>query len=154
MLTAGLAAAPLLLAGDSPKVGYSTGKTGAWSASAHGTPQAPATEPGPAEFTVRIFDGDGRIGPAYGRNGELMATDVTSEVETCADGNTRISALRIGSWRYQLDGDCDDGPRSTRITVKDGGRTIEQSTEKEAASSGSRVMHCDPATWSCSSKTE
>ena len=82
-------------------VTYSTSPAaGGWNAGTRAQPsrqsQSPV-EPGPAEMTLRLYDGARDFGPVYGNKGEVMAIlDVTSELETCADGNT-IGAVRCTS---------------------------------------------------------
>lgn len=160
-----VAAACLLIAGsviaadspEAPKVSYNRqpAETG-WSASARGKATQPAVEPGDSELTLRVYDGGKRFGPVYNRKGELLALDVTSEIRTCPDGNTIIKALRIGSWRYQLDYKCEDFRRGTRITVTrpDGSTIIEQDPRAPRTSEESRVIRCDASTWTCRTVTE
>ncbi|MDJ0926765.1 MAG: hypothetical protein QNJ73_03855 [Gammaproteobacteria bacterium] len=142
---------------ESPKVSYNRQSSeSGWSASVAGQDREPAVEPGESELTLRVYDGGRRFGPVYNRKGEFLAVDVTSEIETCPDGNTIIKALRIGSWRYRLDYKCEDFRRGTQITVTrpDGSTIIEQDAAAPTTSAESRVIRCDPASWTCRTVTE
>ncbi len=72
-----------------------------------------------------------------------MGIDVTAEIEKCLDDNDRISALNIGGWLYEVDGDCSDDDRRRRVSVS------EVSAENGKEKAGEVIMHCDPATWRC-----
>ena len=142
---------------EPPKVGYNRQSSeSGWSASVKGKTQRQAVEPGDSELTLRVYEGGRKFGPVYNRKGEFLAVDVTSEIETCPDGNTIIKALRIGSWRYQLDHKCEDFRRGTQITVTrpDGSTVIEQDARAPRSSAESRVIRCDSASWTCRTVTE
>jgi hypothetical protein len=95
-----------------------------------------------SSLTIRAYEGFGRLRPYYGDE-PAYGVDVTAEIEKCPDGNDRISALNIGGWLYEVDGDCSDDRRRTRISVS------QEEQEKDEETSGEAVMRCDPATWRC-----
>ena len=142
---------------DADKTLYRKDTTGnGWNASAKGESSNRPVQPGKSAFTVRIYDGQLRVDQPVDLEGRAIATDVVTEVETCADGNMRISALMLGSWRYQLDGSCEDFRRGGKITVEqaDGGTVIRQDNNVRKESGQSRVILCDPKTWSCETVVE
>lgn len=120
--------------------------------------QQEGVEPGMSELTMTVYGGrrDRRrggkpFGPVHDRRGRALEMDVTSELETCPDGNTRVSALRIGTWRYKMDGSCEDFRRSGHITVDLGGSNAvvtTQSNSKKSADDSAQIR-CDPATRTC-----
>ena len=132
-----------------------------WSVSARGNQaernQQQGVEPGLSELTLTVYDrrgrrdGDKAFGPVYDRRGERTELDVTTELETCADGNTRVNALRIGTWRYKMDGSCEDFRRGGQISVSlDGGNTVitTRSNVKKTQEDSAQIR-CDAATWTC-----
>lgn len=119
--------------------------------------QEQGVEPGLSELTMTVYGGVGRRGPgkAFGpvldRRGVATGLDVTTELETCEDGNTRVNALRIGTWRYKMDGSCDDFRRGGHISVSlDGGSTVITTRADDKKSQGDNAqIRCDASTWSC-----
>ncbi|MDP6413836.1 MAG: hypothetical protein QGG54_02170 [Gammaproteobacteria bacterium] len=69
--------------------------------------------------------------------------DVQAEIETCPNGEKRISEINIGGWLYEVEGDCSDSHRRTRIPATATKGEIVEETPGEAA------MLCDPTTWRC-----
>ncbi len=127
-----------------------------WNASAKSEPPDRPVQPGKSAFTVRVYDGQLRVGQPVDLEGRAIATDVVTEIETCADGNMRISALMLGSWRYQLEGSCEDFRRGGKITVEqaDGNTVVQQDNNLRKEPGQSRVIRCDPKTWSCETVVE
>ncbi len=119
--------------------------------------QEQGVEPGLSELTLTVYGGVGRrergkpFGPVYDRRGRATELDVTTELETCPDGNTRVNALRIGTWRYKMDGSCDDFRRSGHISVSlDGGNTVVTTRADDKKSQGDNAqIRCDASTWTC-----
>jgi len=95
-----------------------------------------------SSLTIRAYEGFGALQPYYGDE-PAYGVDVTAEIEKCPDGNERISALDIGGWLYEVDGDCSDYGRRKRISVS------EASRENDAEKSGEAMLLCDPETWRC-----
>ncbi len=91
-------------------------------------------------LTIRVYEDFGALRPYYG-NKPAYGIDVTAEIEKCLDDNDRISALNIGGWLYEVDGDCSDDDRRRRVSVS------EVSAENGKEKAGEVIMHCDPATW-------
>lgn len=133
----------------------------AWGVSLRGNQQQEnqerGVEPGMSELTMTVYGGVGRpgrhgaFGPVYNRRGVATELDVTTELETCADGNTRVNALRIGTWRYKMDGSCDDFRRGGHISVSlDGGKTVitTQANQKKSQDDSAQIR-CDAASWTC-----
>ena len=148
---------------DRQKIRVQTGQSQSndWSVSLRGNQQqrnqAEGVEPGLSELTLTVYDRRGRrdrdktFGPVYNRRGEPTELDVTTELETCPDGNTRVNALRIGTWRYRMDGSCDDFRRGGHISVSlDGGSTVitTRANEKKSQDDSAQIR-CDAATWTC-----
>lgn len=124
--------------------------------SAHGNQRQqspePAMEPGMSELTMTVYGGTGRgFGPVLNRRGIAVGLDVTTEMETCPDGNTRINALVIGTWRYKMDGGCDDFRRGGHISVSLNGSNTMITTRSDLKKSAddSTQVRCDASTWTC-----
>lgn len=122
-----------------PRYSHSPASQG-WTASVQGEDREPAVATGPAEFRLRLYAGGGGI--AEDLDGRAIALDVEAEIETCADGSTRVNGVRIGSWRYALEGSCVDR-RSGRLHVS------RPASETRSGDSGLR-LHCRRASFSCS----
>jgi len=112
-------------------------------------------EPGPSELTMTVYDrrrGRGKgFGPVVDDRGRRMEMDVTSELETCPDGNTRVKAVRIGAWRYRVDGSCEDFRRGGHISVDLGGGNTMITTRADASKSPDEEpkLRCDSSSWTC-----
>jgi hypothetical protein len=114
--------------------------------------QQPAAVPAsPAgQLQVRVFEGFGTLGPVYGARDTPLAVDVGIGLATCPDGNTEISAINIGGWRYDVAGTCNAVANRGAIRVE--GATAEPlgAEPAPAATGNPGVIRCDPATWRCS----
>ncbi len=114
-------------------------------------------EPGPSELTMTVYDrrrGHGRgkgFGPLMDDRGRRMEMDVTSELETCPDGNTRGKAVRIGAWRYRVDGSCEDFWRGGHISVDLRGGNTMITTRADASKSPDEEprLRCESSGWTC-----
>ena len=119
--------------------------------------QERGVEPGMSELTMTVYGGvggrrrGGAFGPVYNRRGVATELDVTTELETCTDGNTRVNALRIGTWRYKMDGSCDDFRRGGHISVSlgDGSTMITTKSNQKKSQDDSAQIRCDSGTWTC-----
>lgn len=96
-----------------------------------------------SSLTIRAYEGFRTLRPYYGEE-PAYGVDVTAEIEKCPDGNDRISALNIGGWIYEVDGDCYDyRRRDSQDSVSQEERDASEERPAET------VMRCDPATWRC-----
>lgn len=117
--------------------------------------QEQGVEPGMSELTLTVYGGRGLHGKAFGpvrnRRGVALEMDVTAELESCEDGNTRVNALRIGTWRYKMDGSCDDFRRGGHITVSlnNGNTVITTQADHKKSQDDSAQIRCDHSTWTC-----
>jgi hypothetical protein len=105
-----------------------------------------------SELNIRVYEGFGTLGPVYGHRHPAYGIDVQARMETCRDGNTRISGLNIGGWNYQLSGSCEDAEQGASVAVR--GRRPDQTAapaepESDSSTGRSTVIRCDPATWNC-----
>lgn len=149
-------------AGEDSKihVELGSGDNSGWNTALRGD-QAPAeaegVEPGMSELWVTLYAGrgahrDGKtFGPVRDGRGRLLEMDVATEIETCPDGNTRVAAVSIGTWRYRLDGSCADFRRSGHVSVQfaDGASVITTRAEDAAVDTGDRRLRCDAGSWTC-----
>ena len=92
-------------------------------------------------LTLRIYKGQDDVRPYYGDR-QAYGIDITTQIEECPNGNKRISALNIGGWIYEVDGDCSD-KRLYRQTPASGAEVDREEGQARA------VMQCDPSTWRC-----
>lgn len=95
-------------------------------------------------LTIRTYEGFGKLRPFYGAQ-PATGVNVTAEMETCPDGNTRISGLDIGGWLFAVDGDCSNNGQRLLSSVSQ----PDDGEEDEENQSDEPVLHCDPATWRC-----
>jgi len=126
--------------------------TTAWKA-AVGAPQTDtAVLPQDSELNIRVYEGFGTLGPVYGHRHPAYGIDVQARMETCRDGNTRISGLNIGGWNYQLSGSCEDADQHASVAVR-GSRPDQTAApaepESDSTTGQGTVIRCDPATWNC-----
>lgn len=126
--------------------------TTAWKASV-GAPQPDAAALAQdSELNIRVYEGFGTLGPVYGHRHPAYGIDVQARMETCREGNTRISGLNIGGWNYQLSGSCEDADQRASVAVR-GSRPDQTAAPDEpesvAATDEGTVIRCDPATWNC-----
>lgn len=134
------------------KVSYSNGNTaGPWRASVSGRKSEDSGFAPNGQVTLRVYEGFNTFGPVFGHRHPAQAIDVTAQMETCANGNTRIRALNIGGWLYQVSGDCGDYHRGSDVTVNWGSGTTLTTTERResADDSNDKIIRCDPKTWNC-----
>lgn len=125
-----------------PGTSYSRSAASGWQASTQSDDVRDNTPRSKSLLTIRAYGGFENLRPYYGD--ELAyGIDVTSEIEECPDGNSRISALNIGGWLYEVDGDCSDYHRRSQISVSAKKQNNEEEKQDEA------VMRCDPATQRC-----
>jgi len=97
-----------------------------------------------SSLTIRAYEGFAGLRPYYGEQ-PASGVNVTAEMETCPDGNTRISALNIGGWLFAVDGDCSGGDlRSAPVSA-----TAADDDEDAEDQAGKPVLRCDPANWRC-----
>ena len=137
---------------DQAKLEYSqTEQSNGWSAGTRSSPRQRPVEPGPATLFLRVYDGARSFGPAYNRGGQALGLNVTGALETCQDGNTIVRALNIGGWSYQLDAECNDFSRGSRITVsqESAGVVIRQSNNERREGGEPMVIRCEAASWTC-----
>ncbi len=129
-----------------PGTSYSRSSPTGWTASTSkptGEEESVAKSARPtSSLTIRAYEGFGTLRPYIGDQ-QAYGVDVTAQIEKCANGTDRISALNIGGWQYEVDGDCSDYRHRSRVSVSTNGQTI----AKEA--SGEPVLRCDPATSRC-----
>lgn len=95
-------------------------------------------------LTIRVYDGFARLRPFYGAR-SATGVNVTAELETCADGNARISVLDIGGWLFTVDGDCAGERLGTTIPAL----PVDNESKDEENQAGTPELRCDPATWRC-----
>jgi hypothetical protein len=140
------------LSPDQAKLEYrQTEQRNGWSAGTRSRPRQRPVEPGPATLFLRIYDGARSFGPVYDGRGQALGLNVTSALETCQDGNTIVRALNIGGWSYQLDAECSDFSRGTRITVsqESAGVVIRQSNNERLEPGEATIIRCEAASWTC-----
>jgi len=105
-----------------------------------------------SSLTIRAYEGFGTLLPYIGDE-QAYGVDVTAEIEKCPNGTERISALNIGGWLYEVDGDCSDYQRRSRVSVSAAGQanSAEENSPEEinAEEPGEPVLHCDSVTWRC-----
>ena len=92
-------------------------------------------------LTLRIYKGQDDVRPYYGDR-QAYGIDITTQIEECPNGNKRISALNIGGWLYEVDGDCSDKRLYRQTPASEAGLDKEEGQTKA-------VMQCDPSTWRC-----
>jgi len=126
-----------------PGTSYSRSATTGWNTTT-GNDDAVEKMPRPkSSLTIRAYEGFGTLSPYYGDE-LIYGVDITSEIEKCPNGTDRISALNIGGWFYEVDGDCSDYQRHTRVSASG-----EEQAKNGAEESGEAVLSCDPVTWRC-----
>ena len=108
-------------------------------------------EPGESTLFLRVYDGDRVFGPVLDDEGQVLGLNVTTALETCADGNTLVKALNIGGWQYSLDVSCSDFSRGSRITLRReaDGLVVRESTNQRREAGVPRVIRCEPGRWTC-----
>ncbi|RMF98549.1 MAG: hypothetical protein D6727_02670 [Gammaproteobacteria bacterium] len=127
-------------ADDQGRLSYSQAPAGAgWSAHVHGKETDQAVAEGPAEFVLRVYAGNRAL--VEDLDGHALALDVHTEIETCADGSTRVNGVKVGSWRYALAGSCPSS-RGSRLRVT---RPAGETTTED----GAVRLRCDTASLSC-----
>ena len=137
---------------DQAKLEYrQTEQRSGWSAGTRSRPRQRPVEPGPTTLFLRVFDGARSFGPVYDGRGQALGLNVTSALETCQDGNTIVRALNIGGWSYQLDAECRDFSRGSRITVsqESAGVVIRQTIDERREAGEPTVIRCEAASWTC-----
>jgi hypothetical protein len=113
--------------------------------------EAPPAAPQPAgELNFTAYTGLGRVDGAHDRRDTPLEIDISTALAACPDGNTEISAMRIGGWRYNVAGVCDNLPPGGAVEVQGVGKTSVIASTRPAAEAGQdTVIRCDPATWRC-----
>jgi hypothetical protein len=108
-------------------------------------------EPGETTLFLRVYDGDRVFGPVLDEEGQVLGLNVTTALETCADGNAIVTALNIGGWTYTLDVSCNDFSGGSRITVRReaDGMVIRETTNQRREAGVPRVIRCEPGRWTC-----
>lgn len=143
-------------------------------------PTPPAPQPA-GQMQLRVYEGFNTLGPIYDARGSgssgrrnddtQLGIDVAVGLVECADGNTRIDAMNIGGWRYDVAQACSDTSPRGAVGVKTAPRTGDASSQPDASrdekaiiartarpreddtadSAGApTVIRCNPATWGCS----
>lgn len=137
-------------AGTEPaaKVDYSQSNSTEWHISTRQEPVEEATAVETSALTIRVYDGFGRFAPFRGRR-PAVGVDVTSEIEHCPDGNDRISRMNIGGWMYEVDGDCSDYSRQSKVSVIYVTNPDTESQQTVTAIKEDGSMHCDEVTKRC-----
>lgn len=119
---------------------YSTAPaTTAWKASVGARQRDAGVSARDSALNIRVYEGFGTLGPVYGHRYPAYGIDVQARMESCHDGNTRISGLNIGGWDYQLSGSCADADQTAAPARP----------ESDSITGTSSVIRCDPATWNC-----
>ena len=79
---------------------------------------ADPVEPSTASFSLRAYQDAERtrFNPHKNYDG-LRAFDVHNELVLCTDGSAQLRAISLGSWQFDLDGDCADDVLSSNISV-------------------------------------
>lgn len=113
--------------------------------------EATPAAPQPAgELNFTTYQGFGRLDAAHDRRDSPLEIDIAAALAACPDGNTEISAMRIGGWRYNVAGVCENLPPQGAIEVQGVGKTsVVASTRPAADADNDTVIRCDPATWRC-----
>jgi hypothetical protein len=122
-----------------------------WSTQTRRSDAEQPVEPGDTTLFLRVYDGDRVFGPVLDDEGQVLGLNVTTALETCADGNTIVRALNIGGWEYRLDASCSDFSRGSRITVRReaDGMVIRDATNQRREAGTPRVIRCEPGRWTC-----
>ena len=122
-----------------------------WSTQTRRSEQHRPVEPGESTLFLRVYDGDRVFGPVLDDEGQALGLNVTTALETCADGNTIVKALNIGGWNYSLDVSCSDFSRGSRITLRReaDGLVIRETTNQRREAGVPRVIRCEPGRWTC-----
>ena len=111
-------------------------------------PQAPA-----AQLQLRVYEGFNTPGPAAGYQGTPLAVDVGVGLAKCPDGNTEISVMNIGGWRFDAAGSCGGDNQRGSIQVWNTPPPSAGTAAATGAATGAHVIRCDPATWRCAPAT-
>jgi hypothetical protein len=122
-----------------------------WSTQTRRREERRPVEPGESTLFLRVYDGDRVFGPVLDEEGQVLGLNVTTALETCADGNTIVKALNIGGWHYSLDVSCSDFSRGSRITLRReaDGLVIRESANQRREAGVPRVIRCEPGRWTC-----
>lgn len=71
-----------------------------------------------AAFNLRIYDDRGGAKTRLRDiDQDFHAIDVYNELTICADGSAQLRAISLGSWQFDLDGECADDAISSDIEV-------------------------------------
>jgi len=122
-----------------------------WSTQTRRSENERPVEPGDTTLFLRVYDGDRVFGPVLDDEGQVLGLNVTTTLETCADGNTIVRALNIGGWNYRLNASCSDFSRGSRITVRReaDGMVIRETTNQRREAGIPRIIRCEPGRWTC-----
>ena len=155
-VTGSAADPPEQAATATPKISYGRdANAGSWRASITGKESDDYGFEENGAVSLRVYEGFNTFGPVFGHRRSARAIDVTAQMETCSDGNTRIRALNIGGWLYQVSGDCGDFHRGSDVTVNWGSgatfTTVEPGSHDDR--SNDKIIRCDPKTWNCRTVT-
>ena len=110
----------------------------------------PATPP-TAQLQMRVYEGFSTLGPVRGYRGTPLAVDVGMGLTKCPDGNTEINAMNIGGWLYDVPGTCASASEHGSIRVAKPQQPAPGTAVPATPPAAAPVIHCDPATWRCTS---
>lgn len=124
-----------------PGTSYSRSAPAGWNVATRRDEETAENPPPKSMLTIRVYKGQDDVRPYYGDR-QAYGIDITTQIEECPNGDKRISALNIGGWLYDVDGDCSDQRPYRQTPVPEAGPDKEEG-QAEA------VMQCDPSTRRC-----
>jgi len=131
-----------------PKIVYEQNNSSGWHISTREEPPEQETAVETSALTIRVYDGFGRFRPFRGQR-PAVGVDVTTEIERCPDGNDRISRMNIGGWMYDVEGDCSDYSRQSKVSVIYVTNPNTQTGQTAAVIKEDGSMRCDEETKRC-----
>jgi len=79
--------------------------------------EAPAASGDEASFSVRVYEEDEAVRRRRSREDDFIAVDITNYLDICSDGHAQVRAISIGSWQFDLDGDCAGDALNSNVSV-------------------------------------
>ena len=70
-----------------------------------------------ASFSVRVYKEDDAKRRYRHKEDDFIAVDVTNYLDICSDGQAQVRAISIGSWQFDLDGDCAGDALNSNVSV-------------------------------------
>ena len=70
-----------------------------------------------ASFSVRIYKENDAKSRYRFKEDDFIAVDVTNYLDICSDGQAQVRAISIGSWQFDLDGECAGDALNSNVSV-------------------------------------